>query len=157
MNLNQYGPVTVLITASIILQGCQQRMATQPKFLAYAPTSFFSDSSSARPVPSGTVSREQEFSERKPVPSAAILKRGQERYRIFCATCHGENGAGEGQVTRHGFARLKPFTAKQFSEDEALFSAIFKRGLIEHPFGASINPSDRWALVFHLQQMKVSK
>jgi len=32
-----------------------------------------------------------------------ILERGQERYQIFCSSCHGLTGYGDGMVARRGF------------------------------------------------------
>lgn len=37
--------------------------------------------------------------------TAADLKRGQERFNIFCAVCHGASGAGNGKIVERGYLR----------------------------------------------------
>jgi mono/diheme cytochrome c family protein len=46
------------------------------------------------------------FVERIPIPvTQAMIARGQERYGIYCAICHGEFGRGEGMVGQRWAAR----------------------------------------------------
>src|SRR5206468_2716841 len=34
-----------------------------------------------------------------------VLRRGQERFDIFCAVCHGKAGLGDGMIVQRGFTR----------------------------------------------------
>jgi mono/diheme cytochrome c family protein len=47
-------PVSCLLAAA----GCQQKMADQPSYRPYEPSSYFPDGTSARPLPAGVVARE---------------------------------------------------------------------------------------------------
>jgi mono/diheme cytochrome c family protein len=49
------GPLLLL---AALATGCQQKMADQPSLRPYQPNPFFSDASSARPLPDGVVARE---------------------------------------------------------------------------------------------------
>jgi len=45
-----------------------------------------------------------------PIPiSDETLKRGRERYDIFCSVCHGLTGYGDGMIVRRGFRRASSF------------------------------------------------
>ena len=35
--------------------------------------------------------------------TAQVMARGQERFNVFCAPCHGTTGAGNGMVVQRGF------------------------------------------------------
>src|SRR4051812_36374009 len=94
-----------------LLPACNQKMAVQGKLAPYKPNAFFADHRTSRaPVP-GTVARgelrlDEAFYEGKkggkpvarmrvPIP-AELLKRGQQRFNIYCAPCHNETGDGNG-------------------------------------------------------------
>src|SRR5262249_27070590 len=110
------------LTSSIgvlLLAGCQQQMAEQPAYRPLEASTFFSDERSARPLVPGTVPRGffesavlmdtgrtsnapakadaidsvEDYVKTLPIPlSSDLLERGQERFEIFCAVCHGDDG-----------------------------------------------------------------
>ena len=80
--------------------GCEylrQDMANQPKNRPLAPSPFFEDGRSERPLVENTVERgsladDELFvpkdSNNFPLPvNLALLERGEERYKIFCTPC----------------------------------------------------------------------
>ena len=112
----------------VLLAGCQQQMAEQPSYRPLEASAFFPDERSARPLPPGTVPRGtsefmglmdtggtenasakpdiadglDEYVKTLPIPlTSELLKRGQERFAIFCAVCHGYDGAGDGKIVEH--------------------------------------------------------
>src|SRR5262245_18006789 len=99
-------------------------MADQPKARPYRPTEFFADGTSARPLVRGVVPREsstahtlwfaadpsRDVQKDYPFPmSYGELKRGQERFDIYCAVCHGRTGEGDGMIVQRGFTRPPAF------------------------------------------------
>ena len=45
-----------------------------------------------------------------PLPvTQELVKRGKERYEIFCSACHGMTGNGDGMIVRRGFRRAASF------------------------------------------------
>ena len=99
--------------------GCTQDMKDQAKKNPLEASAFYRDGASARQLPEGTVARGQlraddhfyrglgpdgKFAKTFPMEvDAALLARGQERYRIFCSPCHSRLGDGLGMVVRRGF------------------------------------------------------
>ena len=99
---------------SVWAGGCQirQDMADQPKNKPLSPSPLFDDGRSERPllentVAHGSIADDELFLPKEsnafPLPlTPALLKRGQERYKIFCTPCHGLQGDGNGMVAMRG-------------------------------------------------------
>ena len=100
-------PHAVLLLLLLCLTSCRQYMADQPSYKPYRESGFFTDGTSARPLPEGVIPQGFERSK----PSVAfpfpvtmdVLKRGEERYNIFCTPCHDHMGTGQGMAARRGF------------------------------------------------------
>ena len=99
----------------VSLGGCRQKMADQPSYTPLQASEFFEDGMASRtPVP-GTVAvgqlREDEvfhtgklgeefvttFPDKVTID---VLRRGRERFEIFCSVCHGRRGDGAGRARR---------------------------------------------------------
>lgn len=94
-------------------------MFDQPKLEAYEASDFFADGRASRPLPQGTVPRgaremdphldegrtaDGRLVETFPFPvSRDVLRRGRERFDIYCAPCHGRTGEGDGMIVRRGY------------------------------------------------------
>src|SRR5208282_6508724 len=99
---------------AVLTGGCQirQDMADQPKNRPLSPSPFFDDGRSERPLLENTVARGSiadddlfvpKESNAFPLPlTPELLKRGEERYKIFCSPCHGIQGEGNGMVALRG-------------------------------------------------------
>src|SRR5882724_11732987 len=132
-------PSLVLIGA-LALIGCRRNdMADQPRKDPYEPSNFYADGASARrPVP-GTVAwtrgayvppypAQQGGAESTVFPFALTkedLKRGQERFDIDCAVCHGRTGEGDGMIVLRGFTRPPAFFP--IAEHQSQFPDLYKR------------------------------
>jgi mono/diheme cytochrome c family protein len=132
----------------LLLAGCDD-MSLQPKQRAYSPA--------ASPVtpPPGTV----EFNAHEPtVPSvsAALLTRGQERYRIDCAPCHAENGDGLGIIVLRGFPAPESFHADRLRQATSrhLYEVISNGQGAMYSFAARVAPEDRWAIVAYVRALQ---
>ena len=96
------------IFSAFVLMACQPRMEYQPKLKTYSSSAFYLDRSAARPLPADTVPYHQvpDSQTVATLPkqgSLELLRRGQERYEIFCSVCHGLDGRGKGMATLRGF------------------------------------------------------
>ena len=60
----------------------------------------------------------------------ADLKRGQERYQIFCMPCHGTAGNGRGKIVERGFLEPPSFHVNPVDADEAAYRARQRQ---DHP------------------------
>src|SRR5437763_6239564 len=100
-----------LLAATLLTIGCSRLdMQDQPKYRPQRPSNFFADGRSERQPVEGTVARGQlnedpAFYEGKdstgkdveafPIAvDKTVILRGQNRYDIYCAPCHGRIGNG---------------------------------------------------------------
>jgi len=89
---------------------------------------------------------------------APFMRRGADRYAIFCAICHGESGNGLGVVSRYMDVQIANLREPRFGRDQYPDGAIFNvithgRGLMG-AYGASIPVRDRWAIVAYVRALQ---
>ena len=94
------------------------------------------------------------------------MKRGQERYNIYCSSCHGLAGDGDGLVTRRALELeqgtwIKPtsFHAENVRDQPVgqLFHSI-TNGVRKMPgYGDIIPVEDRWAILLYLRALQQSR
>ena len=146
---------------ALAVAGCKrQDMYTQNRVQTWDRSRFFADGLGMRaPVP-GTVARESTPPTTPPtVIDAALLARGQERFDIFCAPCHGRAGDGQGMIIERGFPQPTALTASPLrNAPAARFYAAMTKGYGEMaPFVDRIDPSDRWAIVAYIRALQRSQ
>jgi mono/diheme cytochrome c family protein len=164
-----------------------RNMYDQPRYDPQQRSEFFSDGRTDRlPVP-GAVSQEDEVSlavltglaedgsgwlAEVPAPVTdrmggmeRLLARGQERFGISCAPCHGLSGDGDGMIASRaqalGAGVLKPPT---FHDDrirtmpDGQMFAIITHGIRNMPpYRHSVAVEDRWAVVAYVRALQVSQ
>ncbi len=158
--------------------GCQvdlNRMIDQHKYEAYEPSPDFADGQVMRHPPAGTVPhdailgpaefvsgrRGERFVEQVPLQvDAALLERGENRFRIFCATCHGPLGDGQSDVAK--VMRLRPppsLHEPRIREQPAghLFRVVSDGYGLMPSYDAQLTFDDRWAVVAFLQALQLSQ
>jgi len=90
-----------------------------------------------------------------------ILNRGQERYQIFCSSCHGLTGYGDGIVARRGFNKPAPASFHQEKLRQAPvghFFDVITNGWGAMPSHASQIPvADRWAIIAYVRALQLSQ
>jgi len=90
-----------------------------------------------------------------------MLKRGQERYNIYCSVCHDQSGSGRGIVVQRGYPLPPNLTDERLVsiQDGHIFDVI-TNGIRNMPaYRKQINEVDRWAIVAYvraLQQMNTA-
>ncbi|MBI1374148.1 MAG: hypothetical protein GC159_15630 [Phycisphaera sp.] len=181
-----------------------QDMDAQPKFGAQDANTLFADGRAMRPVVEGAVARGHLNTDDhyyrgyktdgnlKPILDSnnqltwydgfpkqitvdmALLKRGQERFNIYCAVCHGRAGYGDGSVSEHikqindqaTFAG-KPLPAAGWVPPRNLIGTEYVRtdplgklfntitnGFNKMPsYAAQIPVEDRWAIVAYVHAL----
>src|SRR5207247_11357675 len=92
----------IVVVTALVGLACRQDMHDQPRYKPYAKSDFFGDARSARPQVEDTVARGQLRDDPRlyagkegaqPVPeiplpiTIKLVRRGQERYRIYCTPC----------------------------------------------------------------------
>jgi mono/diheme cytochrome c family protein len=154
----------LLVFAALpLLAACQQRMAHMPRDDTYAEAPARPGDAAAQPPPAGTVAREDTLAPRPdtiPVPvDMALLKRGQERYDIFCSPCHSVQGDGDGIVVRRGFPHPPSYAEPALlSATDGHFYDVITNGYgVMFAYGDRIPPADRWAIVAYVRALQLAQ
>lgn len=92
--------------------------------------------------------------------NAALLKRGQERFDIYCAVCHGYSGNGRGIVTLYEKSfmprNLHGARARGLSVGE-IYKTIAEGAGKMNSLGSAIPPRDRWAIVAYVRALQLAR
>ena len=89
----------------------------------------------------------------------ALLRRGQDRYEIYCLPCHGATGAGNGPMTQYGLVGVASIT----DEFHALMPAgeyfsVITNGKGRMPsYSPQVKVPDRWAIVAYVRALMRSQ
>jgi mono/diheme cytochrome c family protein len=95
---------------------------------------------------------------------AEHMKRGQERFNIYCSPCHGESGNGQGMVATRarevptsGWNAPTDVNAAALQPHGQIFNTI-THGIRQMPaYGPQIPPEDRWAIVLYVRALQRSQ
>jgi mono/diheme cytochrome c family protein len=88
-----------------------------------------------------------------------FMQRGQQRFNINCAICHGQSGNGMGAVSNYWptpIANLHDprLTDHAQTPNGALYHTItYGKGLMG-PYGANLTVQDRWAIVAYIRALQ---
>lgn len=87
------------------------------------------------------------------------VRRGRERYDIFCSVCHGLTGNGDGMIVRRGFRRAASFHDDRLRQAPVghFFDAITNGWGAMPPYASQIPVQDRWAIVAYVRALQLSQ
>jgi mono/diheme cytochrome c family protein len=157
-------PVHLLAFALMLAAaGCKQDMADMPRYDPLAKSDQFANGASARQPVAGTVARDDDLSpvpDNMPYPvTKKLLKRGQERFNIFCSPCHGRTGDGDGTVVQRGFPAPPTYhqDALRKASDRHFYDVITNGYGAMYSYAARVPPADRWAIVAYIRTLQYSR
>ncbi|MFH2055800.1 MAG: cytochrome c [bacterium] len=153
-------------------------MDQQPRYEPQAESKLFEDGASMRePVP-GTVARGELFADdafyrghfgpledsnwvkKNPTEiTLASLKRGQERFDIYCSPCHSKIGDGRGIMVQRGYLPPPDFHQDRIRAfDDGYIFDVITHGVRNMPaYAHQIPPEDRWAIVAYVRALQRSQ
>jgi mono/diheme cytochrome c family protein len=165
-----------------------QDMGKQPKYGPQKPSTVFADGRADRPVIDGTVSRtavldddhyssgftkdasgKVTFFEGYPARltvDARFIERGQQRFAIYCSSCHGMDGNGLGIVHQRageiGETKWVPPTnlatdAIRIRPEGHIFNTINVGIRNMAGLGGQIPVEDRWAIVAYVRALQLAQ
>ena len=160
-----------------------QDMDNQERFKTQQTNPIFADGRARRPAVAGTVARGDwprdphldagkigdAWATTYPPTldiDAAFIRRGQQRFNIYCVPCHGFGGAGNGIVHERATALETPGWVPPSSlldqvvvgrEHGHIFNTITNGIRTMPPYGDQIPPRDRWAIVAYIRALQYSR
>ena len=179
--LHRIGKLAVCAaTAAVFLvAGCRQDMHNQPKIIPQRGSELFADGRGARPQVVNTVARGQlredsyfytgvvegsngyrQEQNLMPFPvTIDVLKRGQERFNIYCTPCHSRVGNGLGEIVERGY---KPAAnlhdSVRVAQPLSHYFYVMTNGYGAMPdYSAQLTPSDRWAVAAYIRALQLSQ
>ncbi|MEI9421161.1 cytochrome c [Mesorhizobium sp. Cs1299R1N1] len=154
---------TPLLPFILLLAGCKQDMADQPRYNPLEASKQFADGMSARTPVDGSVARDADLAatpDRFPYPvTPALLQRGQQRFDIFCSPCHGRTGDGHGMVVQRGFPAPPSYhqDALRKAPDRHFYDVITNGYGAMYSYAARVPSTDRWAIVAYIRALQYSR
>jgi mono/diheme cytochrome c family protein len=167
--------LVLLPACLLLLAGCQQTgaMDVQPYNRPLSSSDFFADGRSARSLVTGSVPQTDQRvddpaatgvgADGQPLTSfpvavtSDLVKRGQERFGIYCVVCHGPDGHGDGKAITFGFPKppdLLGDEAKGLS-DGKIFEIISNGQGNMLSYGYRVKAPDRWAVIAYLRAIQL--
>ncbi len=157
-------------------------MDHQAKYKPQAGSKFFADGRADRPIPAGTVPHgrsveadpaflraddfryagknpDGSFARGFPVGLAVtetFLRRGQDRYQIYCYPCHGALGDGNGITRSYGMVATPTYhddRLRTMAEGE-LFNTITHGKNTMFSYADKLSPDDRWAVISYVRALQ---
>ncbi len=160
---------------ALVAAGCRQDMHDAPRYDPPEASDFFADGSAARPLAVGTVARghlnEDTFLHTGkdaaglpvnafPFPiTRADMDRGQERFNVYCAPCHGQTGDGNGMVVQRGFRQAQSMHIDRLRlAPVGYFYDVMTNGFGVMPdYRSQIPVDDRWRIVAYVKALQASR
>lgn len=164
-----------LVLSLVLTAACRQDMHDQPKYKPFRASDFYGDGSAMRGQIEGTVAQGQLVTDdaysygldADGVPVSqfpitvdkAVLLRGQERYGIFCAPCHGALGDGQGMVVMRGYKQPPSFHEARLRDTPAgYYFDVMSNGFGQmQSYAAQVPVADRWAIVAYIRVLQLSQ
>lgn len=158
-------------------------MDRQGKLRPQTSTKFagFADGLSSRLTPVGTVAQLNGYAENStwqdnafntgkeggafvevnPVPvTAGLLKRGHERYGIYCQPCHGAQGDSNGGITKKlGMTTVANLMDPRIIKlaDGEIFQTVTAGKATMQGYAGQIPVEDRWAIIAYVRALQLSR
>jgi mono/diheme cytochrome c family protein len=146
----------------------------QPHVRPLEPSVVFANRQSARPLVPGVIASGYTRTNRRlelirsvdpnadKLPfalTAETLRRGRERFNIYCTACHGETGDGNGIVVQRGFSRPPSYFEDRLRQAPLghFFDVITNGYGAMASYAVQIEPNDRWAIAAYVRTLQFSR
>jgi mono/diheme cytochrome c family protein len=167
------------LAAVLLIAGCRQDMQNQPKIIPQRGSVMFADHRGARPQVVDTVARGQldedsyfytglvkgangyrQEQDLLPFPATMeVLKRGQERFNIYCTPCHSRVGNGLGEIVYRGYKPAGNLHDQvRLAQPVSHYFYVMTHGYGAMPdYSAQLTPADRWAVAAYIRALQLSQ
>ncbi|MGA2807980.1 MAG: cytochrome c [Terracidiphilus sp.] len=88
-----------------------------------------------------------------------VLKRGQERFNIYCTPCHSRVGNGLGEIVERGYKPAANLHDQvRLSQPISHYFYVMTHGYGAMPdYAAQLTPVDRWAVAAYIRALQLSQ
>jgi len=167
------------LAAMLLVAGCRQDMQNQPKLIPQRGSEMFADHRGARPQVVNTVARGQLHEdsyfytgvvqgangyrqEQNLIPfpvTLEVLKRGQERFNIYCTPCHSRVGNGLGEIVERGYKPAANLHDQvRMAQPVSHYFYVMTHGYGAMPdYSSQLTPADRWAVAAYIRALQLSQ
>jgi cytochrome c553 len=174
LRISNFRLLAFVLALGLCTVGCRRDMFSQPYEKPLEKNAFFRDNEMAsRPLPAHTIARGQLEDDEGfytgqigtnlvttfPIPvTREVLLRGQERFNIYCAPCHGRTGEGNGMIPQRGFPAPPSYHIDRLRQAPVgHFYDVITHGYgVMYPYAARVEPPDRWAIAAYIRVLQVS-
>jgi len=96
---------------------------------------------------------------------ADLLQRGQQRFNIYCAVCHGYSANGKGITSKYGIltafnfqqpGSTDPGNPAAYRPTGAIFDTITNGKGLMGPYGGVLPVRDRWAIISYIRTLQLA-
>jgi mono/diheme cytochrome c family protein len=133
-------------------------MANQPKLNPYELPYGSQVQWPVKPPPH-TVARDEPLNQPSASPvTMALLERGQQRFNINCAPCHGRTGDGNGIIVQRGFPRPPSYDIERLrnAPSQHFYDVITHGYGVMFSYADRVEPADRWAIAAYIRALQAS-
>jgi mono/diheme cytochrome c family protein len=167
------------MAAVMLAAGCRQDMQNQPKLIPQRGSVFFADGRGARPQVMNTVARgqlheteyfytgvvagpngyRQELNQLPFPVTLEVLKRGQERFNVYCTPCHSRVGNGLGEIVQRGYKPAANLHDQvRLAQPLSHYFYVMTHGYGAMPdYASQLTPEDRWAVAAYIRALQLSQ
>jgi mono/diheme cytochrome c family protein len=88
-----------------------------------------------------------------------VLKRGRDRFNIYCAVCHDRVGHGQGKIPQRGYVQPPSYHLESVrSKPVGHYYRVMTYGWGAMPaFNDQVTPPDRWAIAAYIRALQASQ
>ena len=88
-----------------------------------------------------------------------VLKRGQERFNIYCSPCHSRVGNGLGEIVQRGYKPAANLHDQvRLSQPLSHYFYVMTNGYGAMPdYAAQLTPEDRWSVAAYIRALQLSQ
>ena len=164
----------VILFAALGAAACRQDMHNAPRIEVYEANAFFPDQRGSRIPPAGTVARgwlradeamytgkvDGQIVDTFPFAiSHDDLKRGQQRFDIYCSPCHGRLGDGQGMVVERGLRQAASYHNDRLRQEKiGYFFDVITNGFgAMQGYADQVPVRDRWLIAAYVRALQLSQ
>jgi mono/diheme cytochrome c family protein len=166
--------LVLLVLLALGASACRQDMHDAPRYEPLEASAFFTNGGASRVLVANTVPRgflredehlntgkvAGELTNEFPMPvTAAVMARGQERFNVFCAPCHGRTGLGNGMIVQRGVRAPPAYTEARLREAPVgYFFDVMTNGFgAMQDYASQVPVADRWAIAAFIRALQLSQ